>query len=96
MDVDEVPPALQQGTPADQGEVSKSKGKAKDVGEKKRFEVKKVQHNAISWSTAYNEPINDLWFVVERSGSLGLGLAIAKHLKLCRWLTMGSIRYCCR
>ncbi|KAL1926736.1 hypothetical protein VTP01DRAFT_5382 [Rhizomucor pusillus] len=41
MDVDEVPPALQQGTPADQGEVSKSKGKAKDVGEKKRFEVKK-------------------------------------------------------
>lgn len=46
MDVDEVPPALQQETLNDQGDVSKVKGKAKDVGEKKRFEVKKVQHNA--------------------------------------------------
>lgn len=46
MDVDEVPPAMQQAAPEDNAETSKGKGKAKDVGDKKRFEVKKVYNIA--------------------------------------------------
>ncbi|KAI9489025.1 RING-box protein 1a-like protein [Zychaea mexicana] len=42
MDIDDVPPANEQSEePEQQKEVVKGKGKAKDVGDKKRFEVKK-------------------------------------------------------